>query len=277
MNELRRFLDYQEVDPAQLQTIEQQMGVLQTLSRKHQVKPEGLYPLQLQLEKEYAKLGKSDERIAELEKLVLHYQNAYRPLADALSKQRQESAQKLQQQISAMMKELGMPNGEFLIEINILESECPKLNGNETVSFLITTNVGLPPKPLSKIASGGELSRISLAIQVATATDKSTPTMIFDEVDSGIGGGIAEIVGQKLRQLSENRQVLCVTHLPQVAAQAHQHLYVSKQNVDEMTASQLSILTSDDRVYEIARMLGGVEITPNTLAHAREMLTVTKS
>jgi DNA repair protein RecN (Recombination protein N) len=176
-----------------------------------------------------------------------------------------------------MMKELGMPNGEFLIEINTQQSDVPQLNGNETVSFLISTNVGLPPKPLSKVASGGELSRISLAIQVATATDKSTPMMIFDEVDSGIGGGIAEIVGQKLRQLSENRQILCVTHLPQVAAQAHQHLYVSKQNVDDMTASQVTLLSEDARVYEIARMLGGVEITENTLAHAREMLLVKKA
>jgi DNA repair protein RecN (Recombination protein N) len=277
VNELRRFLDNQEVDPTQLQEIEQQIGLLQTLSRKHQVKPDALYTLQLQLEQEFEAIGQNDERMEALEQLVQHYQQAYQPLAEALSRQRQQNAQKLQQHISAMMKELGMPNGEFLIEINTQQSDVPQLNGNETVSFLISTNVGLPPKPLSKVASGGELSRISLAIQVATATDKSTPMMIFDEVDSGIGGGIAEIVGQKLRQLSENRQILCVTHLPQVAAQAHQHLYVSKQNVDDMTASQVTLLSEDARVYEIARMLGGVEITENTLAHAREMLLVKKA
>ena len=277
VNELRRFLDNQEVDPTQLQEIEEQIGLLQTLSRKHQVKPDALYTLQLQFEQEFAVLGQNDERMEELEQLVQHYQKAYQPLAAALSLQRQQSAQKLQEHISAMMKELGMPNGKFLIEINTQQSELPQLNGNETVSFLISTNVGLPPKSLSKIASGGELSRISLAIQVATATDKSTPMMIFDEVDSGIGGGIAEIVGQKLSQLSENRQILCVTHLPQVAAQAHQHLYVSKQNVDDMTASQVTLLNEEARVYEIARMLGGVEITENTLAHAREMLLVKKA
>jgi len=158
------------------------------------------------------------------------------------------------------------------VDINSLESETPKPNGNDCVTFLISANVGLPPKPLSKVASGGELSRISLAIQVTTASDKTTPTMIFDEVDSGIGGGIAEIVGQKLNQLSKNRQVLCVTHLPQVAAQAHQHLYVEKQHHEDMTASRVRLLEDEERVLETARMLGGVEITDNTLAHAREML-----
>ena len=139
--------------------------------------------------------------------------------------------------------------------------------------FLISTNVGLPPKSLSKVASGGELSRISLAIQVTTANDKTTPTLIFDEVDSGIGGGIAQIVGQKMRELSEeNRQVLCVTHLPQVAAQAHQHLYVQKDHCTDMTASRVFLLSEAERIKETARMLGGVDITAATLAHAKEML-----
>jgi DNA repair protein RecN (Recombination protein N) len=146
------------------------------------------------------------------------------------------------------------------------------LNGSDAVNFLVSANVGLPPKPLAKVASGGELSRISLAIQVTTASDKSTPTMIFDEVDSGIGGGIAEIVGQKLRHLSHNRQVLCVTHLPQVAAQAHQHLFVEKTNKTDITASTVRLLSEQQRVTEVARMLGGVTMTANTLAHAQEML-----
>ena len=193
-------------------------------------------------------------------------------MASELTAQRQKSAKKLQQHISRMMKELGMPNGDFLIDVNTLATEIPKLNGNDSVTFLISANIGLPPKPLSKVASGGELSRISLAIQVTTANDKTMPTMIFDEVDSGIGGGIAEIVGQKLRQLSGNRQVLCVTHLPQVAAQAHQHLYVEKQHDSEMTVSQVRLLSEEERVIETARMLGGVQLTANTLAHAREML-----
>ena len=270
--ELRHFLERQEADPAQLQEIEQQISVLQALSRKHHVKPDELFALQARLEQELAQLSHSGERIADLERLTAEYQQAYIPLAAKLSAQRQKSAKKLQQQISHMMKELGMPNGEFLVEVNALASDTPKLNGNDSVTFLISANVGLPPKPLAKVASGGELSRISLAIQVTTANDKTTPTMIFDEVDSGIGGGIAEIVGQKLRQLSDNRQVLCVTHLPQVAAQAHQHLYVEKQHHADMTASQVRLLTDDERIIETARMLGGVELTANTLAHAREML-----
>lgn len=270
--ELRHFLEHQEANPAQLQEIEQQLSVLQALSRKHHVKPDKLLALQERLEHELAQLSHSGERIADLERLTADYQQAYVPLAAKLSTQRQKSAKKLQQQISHMMKGLGMPNGEFWVEVNALATDIPKLNGNDGVTFLISANVGLPPKPLAKVASGGELSRISLAIQVTTASDKTTPTMIFDEVDSGIGGGIAEIVGQKLRQLSHNRQVLCVTHLPQVAAQAHQHLYVEKQHHVDMTASQVRLLTNEERVIETARMLGGVELTANTLAHAREML-----
>lgn len=271
-SELRHFLESQDADPAQLMELEQQIGVLQDLSRKHHVPPNELLEFQRRLENELEKLSHSGERIAELEKLTAAYQSAYVPLASELSVKRQKSAKKLQQKISHMMKELGMPNGDFLVEVNALASDTPKLNGNDNVTFLISANVGLPPKPLAKVASGGELSRISLAIQVTTANDKTTPTMIFDEVDSGIGGGIAEIVGQKLRQLSGNRQVLCVTHLPQVAAQAHQHLYVEKQHHADMTSSQVRLLNDDERVIETARMLGGIELTENTLAHAREML-----
>ncbi|MEI7795034.1 MAG: DNA repair protein RecN [Methylococcaceae bacterium] len=274
VHELRDFLANQEANPAQLLELEQQIGVLQDLSRKHHVKPNELLALQQRLENELAQLSHSSERIAELEKLTANYRQNYAPLSAELSAQRQKSAKKLQQQISRMMKELGMPNGEFLVEVNTFINDAPKLNGNDGVTFLISANVGLPPKPLAKVASGGELSRISLAIQVTTASDKTTPTMIFDEVDSGVGGGIAEIVGQKLRQLSGNRQVLCVTHLPQVAAQAHHHLYVEKQHHADMTASQVRLLTDEERVIETARMLGGVELTANTLAHAREMLVI---
>ena len=166
-----------------------------------------------------------------------------------------------------------MPQGEFLVDITEMDIDNPKLNGNDKIEFLITANPGLPPKPLAKVASGGELSRISLAIQVTTANDKTTPTLIFDEVDSGIGGGVAEIVGQKLRSLSLNRQVMCVTHLPQVAAQAHQHLYVEKNNKTDITSSNVRVLNDEERIDEIARMLGGVTITKNTLAHAKEMLS----
>jgi DNA repair protein RecN (Recombination protein N) len=180
----------------------------------------------------------------------------------------------LQQRISDTIKELGMPHGEFVVNISSQETGEPQRNGWDSIEFLVSTNPGLPAKPLAKVASGGELSRISLAIQVTTSTDKTTPTMIFDEVDSGIGGGIAEIVGQKLRRLSQNRQVLCVTHLPQVASQAHQHLFVAKNQNAAVTSSTVRRLSDEERVAEVARMLGGVTITENTLAHAREMLAI---
>jgi len=270
--QLRRFLDAQEADPQQLADLENQIGIIQRLSRKHHVTPDELPEVLANMEQELDNLTHSSERIEALSLEVERTHKQYQQLAEQLSGQRRLTANKLQQQISAMIKELGMPQGEFVVDISGAENALPKLNGQDTVVFLVSANPGLPPKPLAKVASGGELSRISLAIQVTTANDKTTPTMIFDEVDSGIGGGIAEIVGQKLRSLSHNRQVLCVTHLPQVAAQAHQHLYVAKNNQSDVTASTVSLLDQSQRVEEIARMLGGVNITANTLAHAKEML-----
>ena len=205
-------------------------------------------------------------------KVLLEQQ--YQQFSTQLSEQRHVAAQKLQSQISVMIKELGMPQGEFLVAMSSLDTATPKLNGKDKIEFLVSANAGLPAKPLAKVASGGELSRISLAIQVTTANDKTTPTLIFDEVDSGIGGGVAEIVGQKLRSLSQYRQVMCVTHLPQVAAQAHHHLYVEKNNKSDITSSQVRLLQNEERVEEIARMLGGVTMTANTLAHAQEMLSL---
>lgn len=170
-----------------------------------------------------------------------------------------------------------MPQGEFRVELSEPDSREPKPNGLDRIEFLVSANPGMPPKPLAKVASGGELARISLAIQVTTSSDRTTPTMIFDEVDSGIGGGIAEIVGQKLRSLSRDRQVMCVTHLPQVAAQAHHHLFVAKNQQTDITSSTVRVLDGEARILEVARMLGGVNLTENTLAHAREMLTLGNS
>ena len=234
--------------------------------------PDELTELVGKLEQELDGLAHSSERIEALTASAEQLLAQYHQLAAQLSGQRKLSGKKLQQLITAMIKELGMPQGEFLVDIGALDSETPKLNGKDKIEFLVSANPGLPAKPLAKVASGGELSRISLAIQVTTSSDKTTPTMIFDEVDSGIGGGIAEIVGQKLRSLSHNRQVMCVTHLPQVAAQAHHHLYVEKNNQTDITSSNVRLLETEERVEEIARMLGGVNITANTLAHAKEML-----
>ena len=270
--QLRRFLESQEADPQRMELLENQIGVIQSLSRKHHVTPDELPELVGKLEAELDGLTHSGERIETLKADTAQLLAQYHQLAAQLSEQRRKTGQKLQKQISAMIKELGMPQGEFLVDITALDTDAPKLNGKDKIEFLVSANPGLPPKPLAKVASGGELSRISLAIQVTTSNDKTTPTLIFDEVDSGIGGGVAEIVGQKLRSLSHNRQVMCVTHLPQVAAQAHHHLYVEKNNKTDITSSNVRLLNDEERVEEIARMLGGVTITANTLAHAKEML-----
>ena len=272
--QLRRFLESQEADPQQLEHLENQIGVIQNLSRKHHVTPDQLADVVNKLNTELDNITHSGERIADLTTETLALEQQYQQLSTQLSEQRHVAAQKLQSQISVMIKELGMPQGEFLVAMSSFDAATPKLNGKDKIEFLVSANPGLPAKPLAKVASGGELSRISLAIQVTTANDKTTPTLIFDEVDSGIGGGVAEIVGQKLRSLSQYRQVMCVTHLPQVAAQAHHHLYVEKNNESDITSSQVRLLKNEERVEEIARMLGGVTMTANTLAHAQEMLSL---
>jgi DNA repair protein RecN (Recombination protein N) len=270
--ELRRFIKSQEADPQRMESLESQLSVIQKISRKHHVTPESLPELSLKLEQELDGLTHSGERInfltAQTEELV----NQYLKLAAELSALRSQQAVRLQLQISAMIKELGMPQGEFLVNCSTIEDKIPKPNGKDKIEYLVCANPGLPAKSLAKVASGGELSRISLAIQVVTSSDNTTPTMIFDEVDSGIGGGIAEIVGQKLRSLGNDRQVLCITHLPQVAAQAHHHLYVAKNNQTDITSSTVSKLNIEERVEEVSRMLGGLIITENTRTHAREML-----
>ncbi len=272
--QLRRYLESQEADPQRLTWLENQIGIIQDISRKHQITPEELPQVALNLEQELEAITHSSEKIEELTQDTQKFLSTYQELSKKLSKNRSHHGENLQIKISEMIKELGMPQGDFLVQVENNEDEPPKLNGNDKIDFLVSANPGLPAKPLAKVASGGELSRISLAIQVTTSTDKTTPTMIFDEVDSGIGGGIAEIVGKKLRSLSHNRQVLCVTHLPQVASQAHQHLYVKKTNQTEMTSSTVELLQPKERIEEVARMLGGVDITENTLAHAEEMLNI---
>ena len=272
--QLRRFLESQEADPQQLEHLENQIGVIQNLSRKHHVMPDQLLDVVNKINTELDNISHSGERMAILTTETVALEQQYQQFSTQLSEQRHIAAQKLQDQISVMIKELGMPQGEFLVAMSRFDTLTPKLNGKDKIEFLVSANPGLPAKPLAKVASGGELSRISLAIQVTTANDKTTPTLIFDEVDSGIGGGVAEIVGQKLRSLSQYRQVMCVTHLPQVAAQAHHHLYVEKNNKSDITSSQVRLLQNEERVEEIARMLGGVTMTANTLAHAQEMLSL---
>ena len=196
----------------------------------------------------------------------------YLKQASLLSKKRQQAAGRLQKAVTQGIQTLGMPQGEVRIRVERLPAEKASAHGLDRVEFQISANPGHPLQPLARVASGGELSRISLAIQVAAIDCAQVPTLIFDEVDVGIGGGVAEIVGRLLHQLGEERQVLCVTHLPQVAARGHHHLLISKHPEEKSVTTRISELEGEERIQEIARMLGGIDITAKTLSHAGEMV-----
>jgi DNA repair protein RecN (Recombination protein N) len=269
---LRDYLSELEIDPAELQQAEQRLGDIHDMARKYRVSPEALPERLEQIRHELEGLENADQTLEKLQQQVETERRAFLQLAETLSAKRQTTAQRLGQEISAMMQQLGMPGGRFEVELTTIAEADAGAAGLEQATFMVSANPGMPLQPLSKVASGGELSRISLAIQVATIRYGQTPTLVFDEVDVGIGGGVAEIVGQLLRRLGDSRQILCVTHLPQVAAQAQQHLQVLKSTNGEQTRTQITLLNQEERVQEIARMLGGVEITAHTLAHASEML-----
>jgi len=270
--QLERVRDDLDLDPERLDELDQRIGRLHELSRKHRVPLEQLAARRDELAGELERLqgaGAAAERLREtMAKVAADWRDAAARLGEA----RHTAATRLGDAVSGLMAELGMVGGRFVAELEPVDTTRPDPNGSERVEFLVSANPGQPPRPLRKVASGGELSRISLAIEVATLGFDSVPTMIFDEVDSGIGGAVAEVVGQKLRALGEARQVLCVTHLPQVAALGHQHYQVSKHVVDGSSESRIERLTGSERVEEISRMLGGIEITAATRTHARQML-----
>ncbi len=269
---LRKILELQEPDPEKLNWLNDKLVAFHDLARKHQIQPDQLNTHLLTLKQQLDTLDSSEETLEALRQTKHELETNYQVLAKKLSEQRSKLAKKLSTVISTSIRQLGMPQGQFVIEIQPGKNLTPQLYGSDQIQFLISANPGLPPRPMSKIASGGELSRISLAIQVAVSQTRSVATMIFDEVDSGIGGGTAQIVGDLLRQLGNTQQVLCVTHLAQVAAQSHQHLLVHKSTDGDSTQSRVTHITDKQRAQEIARMLGGVEITKQTLAHAQEML-----
>jgi DNA repair protein RecN (Recombination protein N) len=269
---LREYAGGLETDPGRLEEVETRLGALHDLARKHRVLPGELPALCDALQTQLAALEGADARTDELEAAIAADLESYRAIAAELSAGRRRAAAELGRRVSAMMVELGMPGGVFDIVVAANEDDTPGPFGMDAIDFLVSANPGQPPKPLAKVASGGELSRISLAIQVVAANQGGIPTLIFDEVDAGIGGGVAETVGRRLRALADARQVLCVTHLPQVAAQAHQHLQVVKRVTRDQTHTAIHPLSHSDRLDEIARMLGGVEITAQTRAHAAEML-----
>ena len=270
-SEMRHYLGKIEINPNRLIDVEERLSTIFNLARKHKVEPIELMALHSQLSAELDSINGSDESIEKLQQQVAKAEQDYLKQAQKLSKLRTSAATKLNKQINAQLSLLGMPNAQFIVSLAPCEQSA---YGLEDIEFIISTNRGQEAKPLIKIASGGELSRISLAIQVVTAQSNPTATLMFDEVDVGIGGAIAEVVGKLLRQLGEQSQVLCITHQPQVASQGHQHLYVSKQADKNQTHTKVTRIDEKKRVTEIARMLGGVDITEKTLDHAREMLSL---
>lgn len=273
ISELRHFADRSDLDPERLAEIESRLQKIHDIARKHHVTPETLYQYHAELESQLEQLLNADQYASKLEKVILAHEKNFQTAAAKLSQSRQKAAKKLSQQISAELAGLGMPKGVVEIQLIPHTDATPHLNGAETVDFQVSTNPGQPLQPLTKVASGGEISRIALAIQVITAALKTTPVLIFDEVDVGIGGSTAAVVGKLLRQLGANAQVFCITHLPQVAAHGHQHLRVEKQTHKDTTQTQLRQLSNTERAEEVARMLGGEKITDKTLANAEELLS----
>jgi len=271
--ELRAYQDALDLDPARLDWLNQRINQAQGLARKHQVDIEELVELTQNFDHELDQLQLSEQDIEQIEARLVESAEKYLDAARSLSHLRQQTAAQLSTQISEVMQTLGMQGGQFGIQVTADETESAfGVSGIDQIEFQVSANPGQPLKPLSKVASGGELSRMSLAIQVILSESSHIPTLIFDEVDSGIGGGIAEIVGRKLRQIARHHQVFCVTHLPQVASQAHQHYQVTKTKTDSSTRTDVSALDENERLEEIARMLGGMTITEQTRAHAQEML-----
>jgi DNA repair protein RecN (Recombination protein N) len=268
---LRRYLENLDIDPARQEEIERHAAALEALARKHRIGVLEL-PVQLQrVETELAQLDNAQSSLAALEAQLTALTAEYAGAAKKLSTARIAAATQLSSQVSALMQALGMSGGKFVITVTPSESEFSAA-GSDEIEFLVSANPGQAPKSLGKVASGGELSRISLAIQVAGRTSSSSLCMVFDEVDAGIGGAVAEIVGRQLRELGERAQVLCVTHLPQVASQAHAQFRVTKLTDGKITRTAVKSLGANDRVDEIARMLGGIDITDQARLHAHEML-----
>jgi DNA repair protein RecN (Recombination protein N) len=265
---LNDYLDRVELDPGRLNEVEARLEAIHTTARKFRIAPEDLPAELMTLSTQLKQLSDAsdlDAIRAQEEKLKMAYLDAARKLSNA----RAEAARALSEAVTKAMQELSMSGGRFDIALHAGE---PAAYGLEQVEFLVAAHPGTAPRALAKVASGGELARISLAISVITSSATAVPTLIFDEVDSGIGGGVAEVVGRLLKRLGQESQVLCVTHLPQVASQANQHYQVRKSSVGGRTVSRIEPLDTKARVEEVARMLGGIEITATTRKHARELL-----
>ncbi|WP_047553191.1 DNA repair protein RecN [Methylotenera sp. G11] len=265
---ISRYVQHVDLDPSRLNEVEARIQAIHAAARKYRVAVEDLPDLLLTFQARMAELAEVEDSKALAEQEAQAF-SEYTQLAEKLSAGRKRAAATLHEKITAEMQRLSLSGGKFVVE---LSPQPPGANGLEQVEFMVAGHAGVLPRPLNKVASGGELSRISLAIRVVTAQQGGVPTMIFDEVDVGIGGGVAEVVGNLLKQLGVERQVLVITHLPQVAALGQHHLRVSKALVNEQTLSNIEQLDDGQRIEEIARMLGGLEITDTTRKHATEML-----
>ena len=270
--DLRHYLDNTDIDPQRLQDVEVELSILHEQARKHQVEIEQL-PVHFEsLQQELDTLAKIETHTEQLQQQLNQQQQVCQTLCQKITKKRQLTAKPLAKKITQSIQKLAIPAGQIEIIVSPMSNNNFNETGADQIQLLVKTNPGQAAGELGKVASGGELARISLAIQVVTAGSRSVPTLVFDEVDVGIGGGIAEIVGSHLRELASIQQVICITHLPQVAAQAHQQLQVSKKNLDNSTHIEIITLNKSQRIEEIARMLGGVTLTEKTRLHAEEML-----
>ncbi|HET8711632.1 MAG TPA: DNA repair protein RecN [Spongiibacteraceae bacterium] len=281
-HELQHYVDGFELDPERLADVETRLDAIYDITRKHRVQPNQLCELHAELRAELDSVAGGSERIEQLQTALKLLRADYDKQAQELSKRRTQAAQKLQKQVEKQLQALAMGGCKFSVALASREtpvshgdSPAPHVHGNEDIEFLISTNPGTPPQALNRIASGGELSRISLAIQVITAQTSAIPTLVFDEVDVGIGGATAEVVGNLLRELGSRGQVLCVTHQPQVASKGHQHFTVEKIAEKKTVRTQLRKLGDSEKIEEIARMLGGIAVTEQSRAHAKEMLSFT--
>lgn len=273
IDEIRHYSNHIEPDPDRLNEIDKRLNLMMDMARKHKVHARDLPQLHEQLVTRRNDLESSHDSIKSMLEKQQQAWNEYQKLADDLHKRRVKMAKTMSAAITKHLTGLGMPGGKFIIEVAAQSYDKPVANGIDHVEFLVSLNPGSKPQPMRKIASGGELSRLSLAIQMVAKQSRLFPTLIFDEVDAGIGGKTADIVGGLLKDLSGSHQVFCVTHLPQVASRADNHLQVSKSSSNDETYTAVNVLDEQDRIEEIARMLGGMRISEKTRDHAREMLT----
>lgn len=271
MTDLQRFSADFDINPARLREVEDRLSAIYELARKHRIQPGHIDGLRTDIQAELDTLQNIDTEAETLEAALVELESAYLTNARTLSSKREKSAKKIEKAVTEQLGNLGMSGAVFAVQLSPQPQDRLSANGLEDIEFLISTNPGQTPRSLNKIASGGELSRISLAIQVITADTSRVPSLVFDEVDVGIGGGVAEVVGTLLRKLGKKAQIVCVTHLAQVAAQGHQHLTVEKSSNGKHATSLVKQLDDAARVKEIARMLGGLDMTEHSIAHAEEM------